>query len=241
MGGLGSSEVEPSAWRAWLIRAGLTKAREAEVPWLVSELDRATTDRSARRPWMFAVTSVAFVAFGALMVLGTYTAFRFPMAGFVGWTIGTISIATIAPDWGFARRRRLALRMHGLDEQGGRDPNPHRSAAWTSAMWSVRQLAMSVGAIGLVVAGALLLSRPGEVTVLECFRGGGQVAVFAEVTGRGPLTDPPTVHWVDPATGSVLASTKLRYDGIQAVNLPIADPPAPNTDEPTAISCRVDH
>ncbi|MGH9085665.1 MAG: hypothetical protein ACRDYW_09440 [Acidimicrobiales bacterium] len=240
MRGLGSSEVEPSAWRAWAIRAGFAKASCDEVPWLVLDLDRAASDRSARRPWLFALQPPAFTAFGALMVLGSRTSFRFSVAGFVGWTIATLAIATIAPDGGFRRRRRSVLRVHGLDDRGLPDPHPHRTAAWPSAMWSLRQASLGVGMIGLVVAGASLLSEPGEVNVLECLRGGGQVAVVVEVTGRGVLADAPTIEWVDPASGAVLASTTLRYDGFHAIHLPIAEPPSANTDAPARVDCRVD-
>jgi hypothetical protein len=238
MGGLGSSVPGPPRWRAWLIRAGLAKAEPRELPWLIAELDRAEVDRGTRRGWVLAVQVPACAA---LVALGF--AIRDGHAGLLGYaasyTVFVVTLGLVAPRWTFNRRRTSLLRLHGRNSLGGADASPTRFSRLDPVAYSLLQATIVVGGIGVIALGVHALSRPPTVDIVECLRSPDHVAVFAEVTGGGPLADAPVVRVVDASTGDLLATLRLTHDGYQAVQATLEGGAGPTAPGSGAVTCHV--
>lgn len=235
MGGLGSSRVEPSACRAWLVRAGLTKARDAEVPWLVSELDRAEVDRPVRRRWVLAPRAVASLLIGSLPF--------FTRGGFsVGYAVGFVGVSLAAAWWAppsiFRYQRRSMLRLHGRNELGGPADRPTRWSRLDPSSYSILQAALGVALVGVLSLGVKTLSRAGTIEVTSCFTSGGYATASIEIDGRGPLARRPRLEWTDPATGRSIASTTLHETSWQTVHH-LIDPDAAAAAPTMAVVCEI--
>lgn len=227
----------PGTARRWLIRAGMAKASAAEIPWLVADLEDGD-DRAVRRRWgapvMFTASLLLFVTAVLVWVLGD--------AGLPAPTwgplLGTLVGATIGMVWApagtFRRRRRVALRLHGLDETGAPTARPTWGARLSPLGWSAFQAVGVVSAITVLTAAALVWLRPWEVTVSMCEVQGDQLVAVGLVgqTGRG--YDPPDIEWLREDGSTIGSSRIVAAGGEFFVWFPLLGAPAPNT-----VRCRV--
>lgn len=228
----------PRPARRWLIRAGVAKASPAEVPWLIAELDGAD-DRAVRRRWgapvMLAAAGVLLVTAILVSVVGDAGLPALTWGPLLGTLFGAAIGAVWAPVSGFRRRRRVVLRLHGLDETGSPAPKPSWSARLSPLGWSAVQAVGFVIAITVLTAAALVWLRPWAVTVTTCDVQGNQLVASGVVDQTGRGYERPQIEWLRPHDGSVIGSSAiLSAPGEFLVWFPLLDAPAP-----AEVTCKV--